>query len=225
MRFFTSPAEGRYSLRAQPGKDRLSYPADGDSRTSSSEGASGDAGERRAAGLLLRRRSAPEIAAFAGFLGRPAESGTYCGNRAAGFRRPCRWIPASSVWLSLAHFAGKPSERSRATFSHLVNTLPGLGAARPWFTRSEVLRRATRPEIRSSSQSLLSQLALQLCLRLAKVDRFLVCVHCQKPYSPVVRAPKFGQRNFCPECRRAGIPKIYALKDFRQRQRQSREGK
>jgi len=58
----------------------------------------------------------------------------------------------------------------------------------------------------------------------AKIDAFLVCTHCQKPYSPVVRAPKAGQRNFCPDCRREGVPSTYALKDFRLRQRQSQLG-
>ena len=122
-------------------------------------------------------------------------------------------------WLSLAHFAGKPAERKRTTLSHLVNTLLGLGAVRPWFTWPEAARSVTRPEIRYSSQSLVSQLVLQLCLRLAKLDSFLVCVHCQRQYCPVLRAPKAGQRNFCPECRDEGIPKAYALQDFRKRQR------
>jgi len=127
-------------------------------------------------------------------------------------------------WLSIAHFVDRPSQQTRAMFSHLVNTLLGLGSVRPWFVWNEASRTVTRPEITHSSQSLLSQLALQLCLRLAKVDTFLVCTHCQKPYSPVMRAPKAGQRSFCPECRREGIPKRYASKDFRKRQRQARDG-
>jgi hypothetical protein len=47
-------------------------------------------------------------------------------------------------------------------------------------------------------------------------------VHCQTSYSGQ-RAPKSGQRNFCPACREQGIPKAYAVKDFRQRQRQARK--
>ena len=129
------------------------------------------------------------------------------------------------TWLSLAHFAGKPSQQNRTMLGHLVNTLLGLGAVRPWFTWSEASRRGARPEMKYSSRSLLSQVALQLGLRLAKVDSFLMCIHCHQPYSPVVRAPKAGQRNFCQDCRSAGVPKRYALRDFRQRQRQSREGK
>jgi hypothetical protein len=103
-------------------------------------------------------------------------------------------------WLALAHFAAKNSQQNRTMFGHLVNTLLGLGCVRPWMT----WRAEGRPKITYSSRSLLSQLALQLCLRLAKIDAFLVCIDCQKPYSPVVRAPKAGQRNFCPDCRRDG---------------------
>jgi hypothetical protein len=104
-----------------------------------------------------------------------------------------------------------------------VNTLLGLGGVRPWFRWSDSSRSVSRPEIRYSSQSLLSQLVLRLCLRLAKLDSFLVCVHCQTHYSKGQRAPKTGQRRFCPACREQGIPKAYAVKDFRQRQRQARE--
>jgi hypothetical protein len=121
-------------------------------------------------------------------------------------------------WLALAHFAGKASQQNRALFSHLMNTLPGLGGVRPWFSWSEASRSVARPGITYSGQSLLSQLVLQLCLRIAKVDSFLVCTHCQQTYSPVVRAPKAGQRNFCPDCRVAGVAKKYALRDFRHRQ-------
>ena len=127
------------------------------------------------------------------------------------------------TWLSLAHYAGKRREQNRRMFGHLVNTLLGLGAVRPWFTWLESSRSVSRPEIRYSSQSLLSQLVLQLCLRVAQVDRFLVCVHCQTPYTPGQRAPKAGQRNFCPACREKGIPKAYAVKDFRKRQREARQ--
>jgi hypothetical protein len=125
-------------------------------------------------------------------------------------------------WLALAHFVVKQSQQNRVMFGHLINTLLGLGCVRPWLTWPDAARKVVRPKITYSSSSLLSQLALQLCLRLAKVDSFLVCTHCQKLYSPVVRAPKAGLRHFCPECRGEGVPKRYALRDFRKRQRQSR---
>jgi hypothetical protein len=123
-------------------------------------------------------------------------------------------------WLALAHFVAKDWQQNRVMFGHLINTLLGLGHVRPWLTWPDVSRRVVRPQITYSSRSLLSQLALQLCLRLAKVDTFLVCIHCQRQYTPVKRAPKSGLRNFCPECREAGVSKRYALKDFRLRHRQ-----
>ena len=123
-------------------------------------------------------------------------------------------------WLVLAHFVAKDAQQNRVMFGHLINTFLGLGRVRPWLTWPDASRGVVRPQITYSSRSLLSQLALQLCHRLAKVDAFLVCIHCQTPYSPVERAPKSGLRNFCPECREAGVPKRYALKDFRRRQRQ-----
>jgi hypothetical protein len=127
-------------------------------------------------------------------------------------------------WLILAHFIAKPSHQNRVMFGHLINTLLGLGCIRPWLTWPDAARKVVRPLITYSSRSLLSQLAVQLCLRLAKIDALLVCTHCQKPYSPHLRAPKAGLRHFCLECRGKGIPKSYALKDFRERQRQLGNG-
>jgi hypothetical protein len=126
-------------------------------------------------------------------------------------------------WLALAHFVGKDSQQTRVMFSHLVNTLLGLGRARPWVTWPDAPRRDVRPQIAYTGPSLLSNLALQLWLLISKVDAFVVCTHCKKQYSPQVRAPKAGQRNFCHECRKEGVPKKYALSDFRGRQRRLRD--
>lgn len=128
-------------------------------------------------------------------------------------------------WLALAHFAGRDSQEKRSLLGHFVNTLLGLGDVRPWLTWPDTTRRAVRPQITYSSRSLLSQLALQLCLRLTKVDAFLVCIHCHKTYSPVVRAPRTGFRNFCPDCRAAGEPQRYAMQDFRKRRREESSSK
>ena len=138
-----------------------------------------------------------------------------------GFLQP---FPLSDeqTWLALAHFVAGPRDQNRAMFERLVNTLLGLGGVRPWMTWPDRGPGATRPQIAYVGRSLLSELAIQFCLRVAKVDSFLVCTHCQRLYSPVVRAPKAGQRNFCSACRQAGIPKKYAIADFRQRQRQER---
>ena len=128
-------------------------------------------------------------------------------------------------WLILAHYVDKRSQQSRPMFGHLVNTLLGLSGVRPWMTWTDTSRGVARPTMAYWNRSLLAELALQLCLRLVKVDTLLMCIHCQKLYSPVVRAPKTGQRSFCPQCRKDGVPKKYALKDFRQRQKQAGQEK
>jgi hypothetical protein len=120
-------------------------------------------------------------------------------------------------WMIGSKHAG--SNDHRTTLAWLLNTLLGLGQVRPWVTWSDSARGRKHLQIKYSSRSLLSNLALQLCLRVSKMEAFLVCVHCQTVYAPLVRAPKTGQRNFCPKCRRNGIPNKYALKDFRRKRR------
>jgi hypothetical protein len=122
------------------------------------------------------------------------------------------------VWLSLAHFAGKPIEAKKRLFVHLTNALVGLAQIRPWFSWASTSRREP-PKMAYSARSLLSNLVLQFCLRVSKVDAFLVCDHCLRQYTPVVRAPRIGYRKFCPECRQEGVPKQYASRDFKERQR------
>jgi len=123
-------------------------------------------------------------------------------------------------WLALAHFASKKHEQTRVMVARLMNTLLGLGQVRPWVTWHKATRSSDRrPEIAYCGRSLLSNLALQLCLRVARVDAFVICTHCQKQYLPAQRAPKAGQRNFCPGCRKRGISNKYALQDFRERRR------
>src|SRR6516162_2033441 len=74
----------------------------------------------------------------------------------------------------------------------------------------------------TSGRSLLSTLALQLSLRVAKIPSSVLCFHCQKSYATHKRAPKIGQRNFCPDCRNKRIPQKYALADFRQKRRSTK---
>ena len=109
--------------------------------------------------------------------------------------------------------------------STLLNTLLGLGQVRPWVTWQKTSQVDLRPQIAYCGPSLLANLALQLCLRVSRVDAFVVCTHCQKQYIPPGRAPKAGQRNFCPACRKQAIPKKYALQDFRERRRRSADAK
>ena len=125
-------------------------------------------------------------------------------------------------WVRAALCVNKKLQQNPRVFGFLINTLLEMGEVRPTLTWPDQAGKAMRPVTTYSSRSLLSQLALQLWLRVARIDAFVVCTHCQKPYSPVVRAPKAGLRHFCPDCRQQGVPKRYALMDFRKRQHQSR---
>jgi hypothetical protein len=79
------------------------------------------------------------------------------------------------------------------------------------------------PSVVYASIDLCSHLVMQLALRVARLDSFVLCAHChQLCASPSqdgrkIRKPKARQRNFCHICRAAGIPAKYALRDFRNR--------
>ena len=62
---------------------------------------------------------------------------------------------------------------------------------------------------------------LDLKLKGVKRGASFVCSYCKQSYLPL-RAPKAGQRNFCPECREQGIPGWLATRDRRARQRASK---
>jgi hypothetical protein len=123
--------------------------------------------------------------------------------------------------MALAYFAAKKHEQNQVMVARLLNTLLGLGRVRPWMSWSGAQPEGPRPQFTLTSRALLSHLALQLCLRIAKVEAFVWCFHCGRTYLPRVRAPKAGQRNFCPTCRAQGWPKHYSHRDFRRRKRQS----
>jgi hypothetical protein len=119
-------------------------------------------------------------------------------------------------WSLYVNFIRRGGDRNRAMLVRLLNGLLQLGQVRPWVLWPKGVGRA---RLVYSSPRLLSYLALQLCLRIAGLESFVVCHHCRKEYAPPQRAPKANQRNFCPECREAGIPKTYAVKDYRERKR------
>lgn len=126
-----------------------------------------------------------------------------------------------NFWIATAHYVAKGSNRNRKCHVRLLNTLLALGRVRPW-----VLWPANsgRARVVYSSPRLVSYLALQLCLKIGGLNAFVTCHHCRKEYTPPQRAPKAGQRNFCPECRDLRIPKTYALRDYRERKRSKRNG-
>ena len=132
-------------------------------------------------------------------------------------RMKSKWLGGQeNRWMRMAfalEYHGSDNEES-GTFIYLLNALLGMGNVRAsleWRTGS------SRPRLVYASSRLLSHLALQLCLRVTRREAFVICHHCQREFTPPFRAPKIGQRSFCPECREAGEPKRYALRDYRAR--------
>lgn len=117
-------------------------------------------------------------------------------------------------WAMAASLVNRFQDRGQ--FVRLTNSLLRLGGVRPWMLWP---KDATRPRLVYSSPRLFSYLALQLCLRLGRLDAFVICHHCRKEYTPPHRAPRAGTHPFYPECREAGIPQKYALKAYRERKR------
>jgi hypothetical protein len=108
-------------------------------------------------------------------------------------------------------------DRGRAMWVGLVNCLLALGRTRSrliW----EGLATASQPQVVFSEPSLLSYLALKVCLIAASQDGFAVCSYCQRQYMPN-RAPKTGQRNYCPSCRNDGVPVRIAQRAILDRKR------
>jgi hypothetical protein len=130
---------------------------------------------------------------------------------------------AENNWTMLAAFVARNwvGDRDRDTFVGLLNSLLWLGNVRPWVKWKAG---TTRPQIVYNSPRLLAHLALQLCLRITKLESFITCDHCKKEFTPVKRAPKTGYRTFCPECRAARIPQKYADKDRQTRKKDNSHG-
>ena len=99
-----------------------------------------------------------------------------------------------------------------------------------WLTLGDVHARVQwqndelRPVIGFAGAGLFGALSVQLALSVAGVDGWAICEACHRQYVPMQQCPKAGQRNFCVECRKQGVPQQYALQDYRARKRdQSRQ--
>lgn len=124
------------------------------------------------------------------------------------------------AWTVNTHFVRKGADRDRKMWARLLNTLLDLGRVRPWLVW-EGVGSSARPKLLFSGPSLLSYLALELCLRASKHDAFAVCSYCNRQYAPMRRAPKAGQRNFCADCRVSGVPIRLAQRSRRERLRET----
>ena len=83
---------------------------------------------------------------------------------------------------------------------------------------------AEEPVVLQSPIGVFGALALQMVSRVGRLPPTAVCSGCGLRYERLKRAPKEGQRNFCPDCR-STAPSRLAKRDQRQREkdRQARE--
>jgi hypothetical protein len=123
-------------------------------------------------------------------------------------------------WKVMASVIRGGEHRNRQMWVRLLNALLGLGRVRPWVTL-ETSGGSRHTTLTFTGPNLLSYLAMQLCLMASKHDAFAICSFCSRAYAPQ-RAAKFGQRNFCPECRQSGVPVRVAQQARRERLRGGR---
>jgi hypothetical protein len=116
------------------------------------------------------------------------------------------------VWSRL----GAAHEQTRETWVTLMNTFLALGRSRPWI---EWEPRTAMPTLAFSGHSLLSYLALQICLLISKHDTLAICSYCKREYPVGQRAPKAGQRNYCPACRDSHVSSRLSHRKRRERLR------
>ncbi|MBK9166601.1 MAG: hypothetical protein IPM24_03960 [Bryobacterales bacterium] len=85
--------------------------------------------------------------------------------------------------------------------------------------RPELHWTGERPVLQFGATTLYGALGLQLVAACGQVKRSALCAGCGVEYLPPARAAKQGQRSFCPDCRKAGVPRRLAVADYRARQR------
>jgi hypothetical protein len=61
------------------------------------------------------------------------------------------------------------------------------------------------------------QLGVQLLQAIAQASTVAVCSGCGRTYHREGRRPQAGRRNYCPVCRREGVPVKMAKRDYRKR--------
>jgi len=93
-------------------------------------------------------------------------------------------------------------------------------ALNKWYARSSANALVTvhrdKIVIQPSSELLFGIIGMQLARHVTGAQDALVCYHCGRFYVPKNR-PRTGARNFCPTCRRARKPEMYAMRDHRAR--------
>ncbi len=104
---------------------------------------------------------------------------------------------------------------SRQVLSWHVNRWLHMSQARPHLLWDRHLRQW---DVELTGDQLLALLALQLSVLVAMKDGLALCSECHLSYAPS-RRPNANRRNYCPRCRRNGIPQRDAARDARARSR------
>jgi hypothetical protein len=106
---------------------------------------------------------------------------------------------------------------ARLVFASLVDTWLDWAQIRPSFSWGD-----HGALVNYYPVGLFGALAMQLATRIGRVSPTAICSFCSNEYEPT-RAPKHGQRNFCPNCRAQGVPNMLAKRDARENERKRRE--
>jgi hypothetical protein len=137
----------------------------------------------------------------------------------SGIQDPLLFQP-EETWSAMAYFIAEGERRDLDMWARLLNVLLQLGRVRPAVSW-EGEGKAAWPRLTFGAPRLISYLTLQLCLVALQRDVLPECSYCHEMYSSQ-RAPKTGQRNFCPRCRNERIPGLLAARDRRHRMREIR---
>lgn len=103
-----------------------------------------------------------------------------------------------------------PPSADASILQEQVNVFAEIGKVQP-------ILDFKRGIIRYRVRGLLGALVLQVLLIAAGAESWVICSGCGGPYQPEQRAPKSGQRSFCPACRQQGVPERIAARDYRLR--------
>lgn len=128
-------------------------------------------------------------------------------------------LPDAADWQALYKKSGRVApwwhrdiNTEKSALEDVLNEW--LSYAMPRFEVNWPLTPHSRPALEMAPAGMAGALVLQLVLRVGRKDTMAACDNCGALYSSQ-RAPKTGQRHFCPDCRRNKIPEKYAHADYR----------
>ena len=102
----------------------------------------------------------------------------------------------------------------RWLLQHHLNTWLQLAAVQPrveWHDPHAL-------HLRLDAHGVFGALAVQLVTAIGRVEGVALCSGCGRSYSPS-RTSAAGRRNYCPDCRAAGVPARHAARAYRQHRR------